>query len=240
MPGSRRAASRTTARSPRGSACRDPGVRRDHRARDDPRAGARHRGARARLPPVDRGRRRAHAPRQAGGLPVTCDVGVHHVHLCDIDLGYFDSQCRLEPPLRSQRDRDALARALAEGMIDCLLRSHAGRRRRQAAAVRAGRARRHRARAAAAADAEVGPERTAVARRQPSRASLRSRRACSASRRAARLRARRRLGDLRSGRAAARGRREPASQGKNTPFLGYELAGRVRCTIVGGNVVYEA
>jgi dihydroorotase len=29
------------------------------------------------------------------------------------------------------------------------------------------------------------------------------------------------------------------SQGKNTPFLGYELAGRVRCTIVAGNVVYE-
>src|ERR1700704_446819 len=37
-------------------------------------------------------------------LPVTCDVGIHHVHLCDRDLGYFDSNCRLEPPLRSQRD----------------------------------------------------------------------------------------------------------------------------------------
>ena len=30
------------------------------------------------------------------------------------------------------------------------------------------------------------------------------------------------------------------SQGKNTPFLGYELAGRVRCTIVDGKVVYES
>ena len=30
------------------------------------------------------------------------------------------------------------------------------------------------------------------------------------------------------------------SQGKNTPFLGYELAGRVRYTIVAGNLVYEA
>jgi dihydroorotase len=30
------------------------------------------------------------------------------------------------------------------------------------------------------------------------------------------------------------------SQGKNTPFLGYELSGRVRYTIVDGNVVYEA
>ena len=30
------------------------------------------------------------------------------------------------------------------------------------------------------------------------------------------------------------------SQGKNTPFAGYELAGRVRYTVVAGNVVYEA
>src|SRR5688572_2915050 len=30
------------------------------------------------------------------GLPVSCDVGIHHVHLCDMDLGYFDSHCRLE------------------------------------------------------------------------------------------------------------------------------------------------
>src|SRR6185503_5254118 len=58
------------------------------------------------------------------GLPVTCDVGVHHVHLCDMDLGYFDSHCRLEPPLRSQRDRDALARGLADGVIDCLCSDH--------------------------------------------------------------------------------------------------------------------
>ena len=58
------------------------------------------------------------------GLPVTCDVAIHHVHLSDMDLGYFDSNCRLEPPLRSQRDRDALAAALADGTIDCLCSDH--------------------------------------------------------------------------------------------------------------------
>ncbi len=58
------------------------------------------------------------------GLPVTCDVALHHVHLCDMDLGYFESQCRLEPPLRSQRDRDALARGLAEGVVDCMCSDH--------------------------------------------------------------------------------------------------------------------
>ena len=58
------------------------------------------------------------------GLPVSCDVGVHYVHLCDMDLGYFDSHCRLTPPLRSQRDRDALSSALADGTIDCLCSDH--------------------------------------------------------------------------------------------------------------------
>src|SRR4051795_9868736 len=61
---------------------------------------------------------------KAEKLPVTCDVDVHHVHLCDIDIGYFDSHARLEPPLRGQRDRDALARALAEGVIDCVCSDH--------------------------------------------------------------------------------------------------------------------
>ena len=57
-------------------------------------------------------------------LPVTCDVGIHHVHVSELDLGYFDSHCRLEPPLRSQRDRDALSRGLAEGVVDCLCSDH--------------------------------------------------------------------------------------------------------------------
>lgn len=38
---------------------------------------------------------------KAEGLPVTCDVGVNHLHLIDVDIGYFDSQFRLDPPLRS-------------------------------------------------------------------------------------------------------------------------------------------
>src|ERR1700694_4721556 len=49
------------------------------------------------------------------GLPVTCDVAIHHLHLCDMDLGYFDSHCRLGPALRSQRDRGRLARGLVRG-----------------------------------------------------------------------------------------------------------------------------
>ena len=58
------------------------------------------------------------------GLPVTCDVGVHHLHLCDRDLGYFDSNCNLMPPLRGLRDRDALRDALKDGGIDALCSDH--------------------------------------------------------------------------------------------------------------------
>ena len=58
------------------------------------------------------------------GLPVTADVAVHHLHLTDVDIGYFDSSCRVEPPFRSQRDRDALCAAVADGTIDAICSDH--------------------------------------------------------------------------------------------------------------------
>lgn len=59
------------------------------------------------------------------GLPVTCDVGIHHVHLIDVDIGYFDPNYRLDPPLRSSRDRDAIRAGLADGTIDAICSDHA-------------------------------------------------------------------------------------------------------------------
>jgi dihydroorotase len=58
------------------------------------------------------------------GLPITCDVGIHHLHLCDRDIGDFDTNCRMSPPLRSPSDRDRLRRALAEGVIDAACSDH--------------------------------------------------------------------------------------------------------------------
>jgi dihydroorotase len=58
------------------------------------------------------------------GLPVTCDIAIHQAHLTEMDIGYFDSNCRLDPPLRSQRDRDALRAALADGTIDAACSDH--------------------------------------------------------------------------------------------------------------------
>lgn len=59
------------------------------------------------------------------GLPITCDVGIHHLHLCDRDIGDFDSNCRLVPPLRAPSDRERLRRAVAEGVIDAICSDHA-------------------------------------------------------------------------------------------------------------------
>jgi dihydroorotase len=58
------------------------------------------------------------------GLPVTCDVAIHHLHLCDIDIGWFDSQAHLRPPLRTTRDRAALRTGVADGTIDVICSDH--------------------------------------------------------------------------------------------------------------------
>ena len=51
-------------------------------------------------------------------------VGVPTFHLTDMDIGYFNAAMRLTPPLRQQRDRDAIRAALAEGVIDALVSDH--------------------------------------------------------------------------------------------------------------------
>jgi dihydroorotase len=58
------------------------------------------------------------------GLPVTADVSINSLHLTDVDIGYFNPAMRLVPPLRGQRDRDALSAALADGTIDALVSDH--------------------------------------------------------------------------------------------------------------------
>ncbi|HEX7437499.1 MAG TPA: dihydroorotase [Caldimonas sp.] len=61
---------------------------------------------------------------KAEGLPVTCDVSINHLHLTDIDIGFFNASMRLTPPLRQQRDRDAIRAALADATIDALVSDH--------------------------------------------------------------------------------------------------------------------
>lgn len=61
---------------------------------------------------------------KAEGLPITCDVSINSLHLTDVDIGYFNPALRLVPPLRQQRDRDALRAGLADGTIDALVSDH--------------------------------------------------------------------------------------------------------------------
>ncbi|HQS58931.1 MAG: dihydroorotase [Gallionellales bacterium 35-53-114] len=58
------------------------------------------------------------------GLALTCDVSMNHIHLSEMDIGFFDSNCHLMPPLRNQRDRDALRNGLLEGVIDAMCSNH--------------------------------------------------------------------------------------------------------------------
>jgi dihydroorotase len=174
-------------------------------------------------------------------LPVTCDAAIHHLHLCDRDLGYFDPHCRLEPPLRSQRDRDALARGLADGAIDCLVSDHTpvdedGKH---------------------LPFAEAEPGATGLELLLPLALKWGAAQKLSLGATLARITCEpARILGAGSGRIAAGAPADLAifdpeapvrisaetlkSQGKNTPFLGYEVAGRVRYTLVAGNVVYEA
>lgn len=61
---------------------------------------------------------------KAAGLAVTADVSIHHLHLTDVDIGYFNADMRLNPPLRQGADRAALRAALADGTLDALVSDH--------------------------------------------------------------------------------------------------------------------
>jgi dihydroorotase len=185
---------------------------------------------------------------KAEGLPVTADVSINSLHLTDADMGYFDSRARLTPVLRQQQDRDALRAGLADGTLEALVSDHTP--------VDAD------AKALPFAEAEPGAtgmellwslalkwgqseglDLSAVLSRitsQPARVLGASLRDLQGS-----------VGQLRVGGVAdvsvlsTEGHwpvteASLRSQGKSTPFSGYELPGRVLATLVAGHVAFEA
>ncbi len=64
------------------------------------------------------------ADAQRRGLQVTASVTAHHLHLCESDVGVFNTQCKVMPPLRSARDRDALRQAVADGVVSVICSDH--------------------------------------------------------------------------------------------------------------------
>lgn len=174
------------------------------------------------------------------GVAVTCDVSIHHAHLSEMDVGYFDPNCHLTPPLRTLRDRDALRQALAEGTVDALCSDHTPVD--------------EDAKQLPFAEAESGATglelllpltlKWAEEMQVPLVRAL-ARITCDAAR----------ILDIEAGTLAV-GRPAdvciydperywkvaPAalrSQGKNTPFIGIELKGKVRYTLIEGEIVYH-
>lgn len=177
---------------------------------------------------------------KAEGLPVTCDVTINHVHLIDMDIGYFDSQFRLDPPLRQQRDRDAIRAGLIDGTIDAICSDHTP----------------------VDDDEKLLPfaEATPGSTGLELLLSLTVKWASEAGVPLAKALDRITAGaadvlKLPAGRIAVGtaadvcvfdpdthwrvGPRTLKSQGHNSPFLGYELPARVRATIVSGHVAFE-
>jgi len=181
---------------------------------------------------------------KAEGLPITCDVTINHVHLIDVDIGYFDAQYRLDPPLRAQRDRDAIRAGLADGTIDAICSDHTP------------------------VDddekllpfAEATPGATglelllSLTVKWADEAGLplaqAFRHITSAPASVLKLNEGQKAGRIEVGGVAdlcvfergAHWRVEPRalkSQGHNTPFLGYELPARVRATVVSGQLAFE-
>jgi dihydroorotase len=59
------------------------------------------------------------------GLRVTCEVTPHHFTLVDANVGEFDTNYKMNPPLRSPADREALIEGILDGTIDAIATDHA-------------------------------------------------------------------------------------------------------------------
>ncbi|MDD9857698.1 MAG: dihydroorotase [Gammaproteobacteria bacterium] len=64
------------------------------------------------------------AEAKARGLPVTASVAVHHLHLNETHIGAFDARYKVFPPLRTARDQRALVRGVEDGIISAICSDH--------------------------------------------------------------------------------------------------------------------
>jgi dihydroorotase len=62
---------------------------------------------------------------KAEGLHVTCEAAPHHFTLTDAAIGDYDTNAKMNPPLRAERDRLAVIAGLLDGTIDCIATDHA-------------------------------------------------------------------------------------------------------------------
>lgn len=65
------------------------------------------------------------AKAKQAGVRVTCEVTPHHFTLLDEDVTDYNTNFKMNPPLRSREDREALLAGLADGTVDCVATDHA-------------------------------------------------------------------------------------------------------------------
>ncbi len=61
---------------------------------------------------------------KASGIKITCSVTPYHLFFCDEDLQQYDTNLKVNPPLRTKADRQALMQGLLDGTIDCIASHH--------------------------------------------------------------------------------------------------------------------
>ena len=176
-------------------------------------------------------------------LHVTCEVTPHHFALTDADVGEYDTNFKMNPPLRSNSDREAILVALADGTVDAIATDQC--------AARAAR-KNHRVRTCrfwdhGGVDTALGLAITHLHRGQKIPLSRIVELFTSGLARVFSLRGR---GTLIRGSHADVTIFDPQkrwtfdaakshSRSQNTPFGGAQLTGKVVATIVGGRVVYR-
>lgn len=178
---------------------------------------------------------------QYDGLPISADVCAHQLFLTEMDISDFNALCHTMPPLRTQRDRQALRQGVAEGAIGALCSDH------QPHELDAKRAPFPATESGISALETLLPLTLRVA--QEGAFSLPQAIAAVTSAPASILGLA--LGSLQMGYPADVCIFDPEatwtltpnhmlSQGKNTPFIGWEFAGRISHTLLQGRIVYDA
>ncbi|MEI8363407.1 MAG: dihydroorotase [Betaproteobacteria bacterium] len=172
---------------------------------------------------------------------ISCDVSANQLHLTEHDIGFFDSNCHLKPPLRTQRDKEALSAGLKDGTINAICSDHTPVD--------------DDAKLAPFAEAEIGATglelllALTLKWAQQEKVSLLEAIALVSQSSAQILGIS--AGDLSSNSDAdicifdaneywKISTDTLKSQGKNTPFSGLEIAGKVKVTLVHGQVVFKS
>lgn len=176
---------------------------------------------------------------QHDGLPITADVAAHQLHLTEMDIGFFNSNCHVRPPLRSEQDRTGLRQGVRDATFSVICSDH------QPHDV----------------DAKIAP----FAQTEPGVSAIETLLPLALRLAEDGMEMTEIIARLSTGPAKVLGVEggslgvnmpadvcifdpqawwtvssdELASHGKNTPFMGWELKGRVTHTLLDGEIVFE-